>query len=200
MASGQTGASRHSLFMHSTTDQELILMKTLSLPSQRPILGLRARPGRLALALFRMPLRAYAHNAGWVLGHVFLEFTHFGRKTGQPHRAVAMVLNYNEATGEAVICAGWGSATDWYRNLQAYPTAQVRISRESFTAHTRFLTENEAFEVCVNFRETHPYRVRLIARILGWGDLRNDIRVREFVRQHPFVAFEPTDIQPAKTA
>jgi hypothetical protein len=80
----------------------------LSRPSQRPLLGLRHRPGRLALTLFRMPLRAYRHNAGWMLGHVFLEFTHTGRNTGQLHQAVAMVLDQNPSTGEVVICAGWG--------------------------------------------------------------------------------------------
>ncbi len=37
----------------------------------RPLLGLRRRPGRLALALFRMPLNAYRHGAGALLGPPF---------------------------------------------------------------------------------------------------------------------------------
>ena len=41
---------------------------------RKPPLGLRRKPGRLALAMFRMPLRAYRHDAGWLLGHTFLEF------------------------------------------------------------------------------------------------------------------------------
>jgi hypothetical protein len=49
---------------------------------RKPLLGLRRKPGRLALAMFRMPLRAYRHDAGWLLGHTFLEFAHTGRKTG----------------------------------------------------------------------------------------------------------------------
>jgi hypothetical protein len=31
---------------------------------RKPLLGLRRKPGRLALAAFRMPLRAYRHDAG----------------------------------------------------------------------------------------------------------------------------------------
>jgi hypothetical protein len=31
---------------------------------RKPLLGLRRKPGRLALAVFRMPLRAYPHDAG----------------------------------------------------------------------------------------------------------------------------------------
>jgi AraC-like DNA-binding protein len=56
---------------------------------QKPFLGLRRRPGRLALAMFRMPLRAYRHDAGWLLGRTFLEFVHTGRKTGRPCAAAA---------------------------------------------------------------------------------------------------------------
>ena len=39
------------------------------------------------------------------MGRTFLQFAHVGRKTGQPHDAVAMVLRYDEASREAVICA-----------------------------------------------------------------------------------------------
>ena len=63
----------------------------------RRMLGLRRRPGRLALALFRLPLNAYRHSAGGVLGHTFLQFTHTGRKSGRSYDAVAMVLRYDES-------------------------------------------------------------------------------------------------------
>ena len=72
---------------------------------RKPLLGLRRKPGRLALVMFRMPLRAYRHDAGWLLGHTFLEFTHTGRKTGQPHETVAMVLRYDADAHKDVIYA-----------------------------------------------------------------------------------------------
>ena len=87
---------------------------------RKPLLGLRRKPGR-ALAVFRMPLRAYRHDAGWLLGSTFLEFTHTGRKTGRQHEAVAMVLRHDVDAREAVICAAWGPGTDWVRNLRAGP-------------------------------------------------------------------------------
>ena len=62
---------------------------------RKPLLGLRRKPGRLALAVFRMPLRAYRHDAGWLLGRTFMEFAHTGRKTGQRYETVAMVLRYD---------------------------------------------------------------------------------------------------------
>ena len=161
-----------------------------------PLLGLRRKPGRLALAVFRMPLRAYRHDAGWLLGHTFMEFVHTGRKTGVRYETVAMVLRYDPDAREAVICAGWGPDTDWVRNLRAGSAARVRLGRESFTPQHRFLSDEEAFDVAVQFRREHPRRMRLISAILGWGDLRDDAAVRGFIRTHPFVAFLPATSSP----
>ena len=168
---------------------------TTSRPARahRPLLGLRRRPGRLAVAFFRLPLKAYQHNAGPAVGRTFLAFTHVGRKSGKPFQTVAMVLRYEPATGEAVIVAGWGPQTDWYRNLKAHPAVQVQLGGQTFTPAQRFLTDEEAFDVVVRFRREHPYRVRFFSRVLGWGDLRDDARVREYIGSHPFVAFRPAE-------
>jgi deazaflavin-dependent oxidoreductase (nitroreductase family) len=123
---------------------------------RKPLLGLRRKPGRLALAVFRMPLRAYRHDAGWLLGRTFVEFTHTGRKTGRRYETVAMVLRYDADAREAVICAAWGPDTDWVRNLRAGPAARVRLGRESFTPQHRFLSEGEAFDVAAWFRTRAP--------------------------------------------
>ncbi|PVZ10194.1 nitroreductase family deazaflavin-dependent oxidoreductase [Actinomycetospora cinnamomea] len=159
--------------------------------TSRRLLGLRRRPGRLALAVFRLPLKAYQHNAGPAVGRTFVAFTHLGRVTGQPHQTVAMVLRDDRASGEVVICAGWGPRTDWYRNIRARPAVRVQLGGETFTPHQRFLTDDEAFDVVARFRREHPYRARLIGAVLGWGDLRDDAAAREFIRGHPFVAFRP---------
>ena len=156
---------------------------------KRPMLGLRKQPGRLALTLMHMPLRAYAHDQGHLLGHTFLQFTHVGRKSGKEYRAVAMVLGFDESTSEAVICAAWD--TDWFHNLRAHPAAYVKIDRLSFTPAQRFLTEDEAYDVVRRFRAAHPHRVRLISSIFGWGNLRDEARLREFASAHPFIAFRP---------
>jgi deazaflavin-dependent oxidoreductase (nitroreductase family) len=160
-------------------------------PTTRPLLGVRRTPGRLALAVFRLPLPLYRRGWGWPLGDTFLLLVHAGRKTGKPHAIVAMVLTYDPATREAVICSAWGENTDWVRNIRARPALQVEIGRESFTPEQRFLSEDESFEVVVEFRRRHPWRMRLITRILGWGDLRSDMAVSDFVRGRPFVSFRP---------
>jgi deazaflavin-dependent oxidoreductase (nitroreductase family) len=156
----------------------------------RPLLGLRRRPGRLALAVFRVPLPLYRAGWGWLLGHTFLLLVHAGRRTGQPHAMTAMVLRYDTATHEAVICSGWGLSTDWIRNIQARPALNVQIGRESFTPQQRFLSEDESFDVCLEFCLRHPARLQVMRRVFGWN-LRSENAVKEFVRAHPFVAFRP---------
>jgi deazaflavin-dependent oxidoreductase (nitroreductase family) len=133
-----------------------------------------------------------------VVGRTFVQFSHTGRTTGRRHDAVAMVLHYDEATQEAVICAAWGPNTDWFRNLQAGPAERVQLGRDRYAPVHRLLDDDEAFQVGVSFRRHHPHRLRLLSAVLGWGDLGNDDAVRRFVHDHPFVAFRPAgDTTPA---
>ena len=157
----------------------------------RPLLGVRRQPGRLALAVFRLPLPIYRRGWGWLLGHTFLLVVHAGRRTGKLHSTVAMALTHDPKTHEAVICSVWGENTDWVRNIRARPAVQVQIGRESFTPEQRFLSNDESFAVAVEFRRRHPWRLRLLTWILGWDDLDTDTAVRDFVRSRPFVSFRP---------
>jgi deazaflavin-dependent oxidoreductase (nitroreductase family) len=156
-----------------------------------PLLGLRRQPGRLALAVFRLPLLLYRQGWGWLLGGTFLLLVHAGRKTGKPHSTVAMVLSYDPRRHEAVICSAWGKDSDWIRNIQAHPALKVQIGRESFTPGQRFLSQDESAAVVAGFQRRHPYRSRLLAAVLGWGDLRSAAAAREFVSTRPFVCVWP---------
>lgn len=175
---------------------EVTTMATTSGPQPRetrtrPLLGLRRRPGRLALLVFRLPLPLYRAGWGWLfLGHTFLVLTHVGRKTGTPHATAAMVLAEDKTTGEVVICSVWGPHADWIRNLHAHPALRVQIGRTTFVPQHRFLTDQEAFVVGADFRHRHPWRVRLISRVLG-VDLHSDAGIRDFIDTRPFVALRP---------
>ena len=164
----------------------------------KPLLGLRRKPGRLALAVFRIPLPLYRRGWGGLLGHTFLLLVHAGRKTGKPHSTTAMVLSYDPQTREAVIFSAWGQDTDWIRNIRVRPALQVQIGRESFTPQQRFLSEDESVAVVAGFRRRHPWRLRLATSIMGWEDLRSDAAAREFVRTRPFVCLRPADPSPAR--
>ena len=76
--------------------------------STRHFFGIR-EPGRLVVAMFRLPLHLYRRGWGPLLGHTFLVFVHVGRKTGSPHETTAMVLRFDSTTDEAIICLGMGT-------------------------------------------------------------------------------------------
>jgi hypothetical protein len=106
-----------------------------------------------------------------------------------------MALTYDPQTHEAVVCSAWGAETEWIRNLRARPALEIRIGRESFTPEQRFLSEDEAVAVAVEFLRRHPRRARIIAAILGWGDLGTEAAVRDFVRRRPFVSFAAPELR-----
>jgi deazaflavin-dependent oxidoreductase (nitroreductase family) len=160
--------------------------------ARRPLLGLRRHPGRLALELMRIPRPLYRRGWGWMLDHAFLMIAHQGRKTGKRRETVAMALAYDSGTREAVVFSAWGPTTEWIRNLRAHPALQIQIGREAYVPEQRFLSEDESVAVVREFEGRHPWRTRLFAAILGWGDLSSDTAVREFVRSRPFVSFRPT--------
>ncbi len=171
-------------------------MKTIgAAPTQtsRPLLGLRRRPGRLALAVFRLPLVLYHHGWGWLLGTTFMLLVHAGRKTGQPRLMTAMVLSWNPSTREVVIFSAWGPKSDWVRNLRARPALRVEVGREHYTPQHRFLSEAESVAVASDFVARHPYRLRVATRILDWPDLHSETVLRDFVHSHPFVALRPVN-------
>jgi deazaflavin-dependent oxidoreductase (nitroreductase family) len=142
--------------------------------------------------MFRAPLWLYRHNKGWVLGRTFLMFEHVGRRTGQPHQTVAMVLADDSDTGEVVIVSGWGPDADWLLNLRAGPAREVRVGRDRFVPEHRFLNEDEALAIGTAFRHRHPRRLWLISTVLGWGDMRNDAVLRTFLQRHPLVGLRPS--------
>ena len=158
----------------------------------RPLLGLRQRPGRVALWFMRAPRPLYHRGWGGLLGHTFLLIAHQGRTTGKRREIVAMALTYDPDTQETVVCSAWGPNTEWIRNLRAHPALRIEIGHEAFVPEQRFLSEDEAVTAAIEFRDRHPWRLRLFAAILGWGDLDSEKAMRDFVRERPFVSFRPT--------
>lgn len=159
--------------------------------SQRPLLGLRRRPGRFALAAMRAPRPLYRRGWGWIAGRTFVLIAHRGRRTGARRETVVMALTYDRQTREVIVCSAWGAGTAWIRNLRAHPALQIQVGRDSYAPEHRFLSVAESVAAVREFERSHPWRLRLIAAVMGWGDLTSEAAVTAFVRARPFVAFRP---------
>ena len=84
-------------------------MKIPANPGQRgrdrPLFGLRRRPGCLALALFRLPLNAYRHDAGRLMGRTFLQVAHVGAGPASRTTRWRWFCATTKPSRKAVICA-----------------------------------------------------------------------------------------------
>jgi F420H(2)-dependent quinone reductase len=123
-----------------------------------------------------------------------------GHQASKPRETITMALTFNSQTREVVVCSAWGAGTDWIRNLRANPALRIEIGSASYLPSHRFLSEDESVAVAVDFRNRHPWRLRLFSRILGWGKLESDQALRELVRTRPFVLFRPREAATASCA
>src|SRR5664279_3639569 len=88
-------------------------------------------PRGLSRLAFRFPIWLFRIHLGWIMGHRFLLLTHMGRKSGLTRQTVLEVVHYDKVTGACVVASGWGTKSEWYRNVIANPIIvfQVRNKR-----------------------------------------------------------------------
>ena len=72
------------------------------------VLGLRRKPGLIALTVFRtMPL-AYRMHLGRLFGHTFLNLPHRERRSGRLYTTALKTVAWDRATGEVVVFSMYG--------------------------------------------------------------------------------------------
>ena len=159
------------------------------------------RPAALLHRLLRLPILVYRWRLGWLLGHRFLLLTHAGRRTGLTHRTVLEVLRYDPASGTAVVMAGFGRQSDWYRNLRRRPALEVAVGRRVFRPAQRELPEQEAVSVLGDYERRNrwmaPVVRAVLSRLVGWPYDGSDAARRRLVAERPLLAFWPATGSPA---
>ena len=65
--------------------------------------------------------------------------SHTGRRTGRQRRTP---LNYLQRDGVICAVAGFGPATDWYRNVRANPQVVVWLPGECFTGTVQDVSDS----------------------------------------------------------
>ena len=76
---------------------------------------------RFMLIMWRLGLSNWLNAWPQVLGR-YMVITHTGRKSGRPRRTP---VNYAIVANEIYCTAGFGSTSDWYRNIKANPQVEV---------------------------------------------------------------------------
>ncbi len=137
----------------------------------------------------RAPTLLYRVGLGRLLGGRFLCIVHRGRRTGKLRRTVVEVVDFDSAREEVLVVAGWGSRTQWYRNLEAAPALEVAFGRHRWRRpRQRFLDEGERAEALTVYEEQHPRAAAALTRRLGGG---GESALAELAGRLPAVAFRP---------
>lgn len=143
--------------------------------------------------MFRLPITLYRLRMGWLLGHRFVLVHHRGRRSGRWHQTVLEVVDYDRATAACTIAAGFGTASDWYRNLLQTPQTQVQIGNHQRSVTAVPLTADEGGALMARYAPRHPRLAPRLCRIMGFEVDGSDQDYREVGARIPFLRLEPRD-------
>lgn len=100
---------------------------------------------------YRSPLLLFRMGLGKLIGQLFMVLTTFGRKSGEPRRAV---IEYHTWKGRKYVFSAWGEKSQWYRNILANPNVTIQTVQGTEHVRARRLTTtaelNDAFDMIEN--------------------------------------------------
>lgn len=128
-----------------------------------------SKPTGLLKLAFTLPRYLYRWHLGWVLGHLCLMITHVGRKTGRIRQTVLEVVHFDPATQECIVMSGYGTQSDWYRNIEAHPAIQVQVGRRQYTPRQRMLSAEETLHILQKYQRHHPWRFHELMHLAGYS-------------------------------
>src|SRR6185312_2755236 len=107
-------------------------------------------------ALVRAPIWLYKARLGALLSSRLLMLEHIGRKSGEPRYVVLEVCDH-PTSDTYVVASGFGSAAQWFRNVQVNPNVRVYIgSHAPARGVARVLDQDEADHALASYRNRHP--------------------------------------------
>ena len=149
--------------------------------------------------VFRLPVRLYHADCGWLLGRRFIMLTHTGRRTGKRHDAVLEIMAHHGS--EMIVMSAFGRSANWLRNIRMNPDIQITTGSRTFAATYRILTEAEAMAVMAEYEHHHrlamPIVRAVLTRLLGWSYDASPQARSWLAAQLPFIAFRPAIAPPA---
>ncbi|MDT0302560.1 nitroreductase family deazaflavin-dependent oxidoreductase [Streptomonospora wellingtoniae] len=147
-------------------------------------------PTGAARLLFRAPVHLYRWGLGPLLGGRFLLLNHVGRTSGLRRRTVLEVVDRTDG-GAPIVCSGFGSRADWYRNVLAHPRVLVQVGARRFTAEAEPLGADEGAEFLARYARGHPRTAVRLARMMGFVVDGSQEDFRAAGRELPFVRLRP---------
>lgn len=141
----------------------------------------------------RAPIHLYRWHLGWLLGRRLLLLEHVGRRSGAPRQVVLEVVNHDDTADGWVVAAGFGTTSDWYRNLKAHPAARVQTGRRTTAVRAEFLGVDEGGDLMAHYGSVHPKLAVRLCATMGFDVDGSATDFRDAGRNIHFVRLRSTD-------
>lgn len=139
--------------------------------------------------LLRLPILFYRLHLGWLLGNRFLLLKHIGRKSGLTRETVLEVLRYDKQSKTYIVASGWGEGAQWYRNIVANPSVEIKSGWRRMRAKARRVSHEEAERELRAYAERHPIAYRaIVSRLLGERVRGEGEEIRALAERVPVIA------------
>src|SRR5579862_2878852 len=142
---------------------------------------------------FLLPRSLYRWHLGWLLGHRCLMITHRGRKTGRLRQTVLEVVSYDPSTQECIVMSGYGTQSDWYRNIKVHPAIEVQVGRQRYPPQQRMLEDQETRTRLEEYQRDHPLLFRELMCLVGYASDATPEGLRALSRVLRGVAWRPQE-------
>ena len=118
--------------------------------------------------LMRMPIPLYRAGLGWIFGARLVMIEHLGRVSRRPRYAVVEVV---ERERNAIrVASGFGTSSQWYRNLRANPAAYLSTGRaRRVEAAVRLLGAEESAAVLARYAAAHPQAYETLSGAMDYA-------------------------------
>ena len=141
--------------------------------------------------LYRSPILLYRARLGFLFGTRFLMIEHIGRNTCQNRKTILeVVANHADAV---FVAAGWGSESQWLKNVQANPKVSFHLGSKRYLAIAEMLGPIDARSVVEEYAAAHPRAFgRLAAFMLDDPGETSQIQARRVGEIVPIVRLSKT--------
>jgi deazaflavin-dependent oxidoreductase (nitroreductase family) len=196
---GKSGVRMQELLRPDAPVRSVVVPSNARLDTARAMFG--RSPSPILRTLFQVPKVLYRLGLGRLLGHHFMLLAHTGRTSGRVYRTVLEVVHYDARTHESIVCSGWGTRADWYRNVLSSPPLEVRTADERYPSPTfRVLPPQDNYAVVADYTRRMPAIARPLLYHLGFDVRASEPQRRAHSEQLLLVAFRPRAIAPADEA
>lgn len=122
---------------------------------------------RLRRAVLRAPIFLYRVGLGWLFGRRLVLLTHIGRVSGEPRQVMLEVVEREPEQGRYLIASGYGSKSQWFRNVLAQPAVRYQVGRRTYTGTAVPLESEESGRRLAEYAQHHPRLANRLMSTLG---------------------------------